>query len=282
MSDESATNTHPRHETVSSGVPNSDVAADKQAGWLIKVNGLSYAYPSGQRALDEVSFEVGASERVGLVGPSGAGKSTLLLHLNGLLPDRAVRDAANAQVFVSGSPVIEANFTDVRRRVGFLFQDPDDQLFCSTVRDDVAFGPLNLGLDEAEVVARVRASLAAVGLPDHLNRGTMQLSVGEKRRVCLAGVLACEPEVLVLDEPSSNLDPSARNTLIDILRGFDGSQLIASHDLDLIAELCSRTIVLDDAKIRANGPTAQVLSDARLMESHRLEVPWRYRATGVR
>lgn len=246
---------------------------------LIKVSGLSYAYPSGQRALDDVSFEVGRGERVGLVGPSGAGKSTLLLHLNGLLPDRAISDAADAQVFVSGSPVVEANFADVRRQVGFLFQDPDDQLFCSTVRDDVAFGPLNLGLDDAEVVARVRSSLAVVGLPDHLNRSTMQLSVGEKRRVCIAGVLACEPEVLVLDEPSSNLDPSARNTLIDILRDFSGGQLIASHDLDLIAELCTRTIVLDDSRIRADGPTSDVLSNARLMESHRLEVPWRYRRT---
>jgi energy-coupling factor transporter ATP-binding protein EcfA2 len=170
-------------------------------------------------------------------------------------------------------PVIPANFSEVRQNVGLLFQDPDDQLFCATVREDVAFGPLNLDFPREEVLRRVDEALAAVGLSEVKDRPPQQLSFGEKRRVCLAGVLACEPSLLALDEPSSNLDPRARRGLIDILRNCPAAQIIASHDLELVAELCSRVIVLDQGRIHADGPTREILADERLMTRHGLEVP---------
>ncbi|MBT4867191.1 MAG: ATP-binding cassette domain-containing protein, partial [Planctomycetaceae bacterium] len=209
---------------------------------------------------------------------SGAGKSTLLMHLNGLLPEKipsGAQAAAEAVITVCGIPLVKDDLNEIRRLVGFLFQDPDDQLFCPTVREDVAFGPLNLGLASAEVLERVRSSLDEVGLPDFGERSTLQLSFGERKRVCLAGVFACQPSLLVLDEPSSNLDPRARKNLLRILRGFEGGQLIATHDLDLIVELCDRVIVLDEGKVHADGSPEQVLSDQSLMEQHGLEVPLR-------
>jgi energy-coupling factor transporter ATP-binding protein EcfA2 len=256
---------------------------------ILKVERLSYRYPTGQVALCDVSFSVGLHEVVGLIGPNGAGKTTLLMHMNGLLagtPSLAGRGetasagdgrpadgAPAAAVEVLGMPVIPANFCEVRQNVGLLFQDPDDQLFCATVRDDVAFGPLNLEFPREEVLRRVDEALAAVGLSDVKDRPPQQLSFGEKRRVCLAGVLACEPSLLALDEPSSNLDPRARRGLIDILRNCPAAQIIASHDLELVAELCSRVIVLDQGRIHADGPTRDILADERLMTRHGLEVP---------
>ncbi len=256
-------------------------------GSILKVEHLSYRYPAGQTALSDVSFAVGLHEVVGLIGPNGAGKTTLLLHLNGLLLGNstaprgviAVNPAGDsagspvAPVEVLGMPVIPANFPEVRRNVGLLFQDPDDQLFCPTVRDDVAFGPLNLEFPKEEVLRRVAESLAAVGLAGIEDRSPQQLSFGEKRRVCLAGVLACEPSLLALDEPSSNLDPRARRGLIDILRNCPASQIIASHDLEMIIELCRRVIVLDQGRIQADGPAREILADAQLMARHGLEVP---------
>ena len=168
-----------------------------------------------------------------------------------------------------------ANLAEVRRRVGFLFQDPDDQLFCPTVRDDIAFGPLNLGVTRTEVERRVVESLAAVGLEGFESRSTLQLSLGERKRVSLAGVIACQPLILALDEPFSNLDPRACRTLIDVLRRFDGSQIIATHDLDVVVDLCTRVIVLDEGTIRADGLPSAVLADQDLMERHGLEVPLR-------
>lgn len=237
--------------------------------------------------LCDVSFAVGIRESVGLVGPNGAGKTTLLLHLNGLLVgSRAVPASFDsgaggaptngellAPVEVLGMPVVPENFAEVRRIVGLLFQDPDDQLFCPTVGDDVAFGPLNLDFPRDEVIRRVTESLAAVGLSDFEGRSPRELSLGEKRRVCLAGVLACEPSLLALDEPSSNLDPRSRRGLIEILSNCPAAQLIASHDLELICELCSRVIVLDGGRIQADGPACEVLADERLMSRHGLEVP---------
>jgi cobalt/nickel transport system ATP-binding protein len=266
---------------------------------ILKVEHLSYRYPTGEVALCDVSFSVGLHEVVGLVGPNGAGKTTLLLHMNGLLlgtsaaprgeigsvrqsgfgSGGAARDssaAVGAQVApveVLGMPVIAANFSEVRRNVGLLFQDPDDQLFCPTVRDDVAFGPLNLEFPKEEILRRVAEALAAVGLSGIEDRPPQHLSFGEKRRVCLAGMLACEPSLLALDEPSSNLDPRARRGLIDILRKCPASQIIASHDLELVAELCSRVIVLDQGRIQADGPTREILADDKLMARHGLEVP---------
>ena len=199
------------------------------------------------------------------------------MHLNGLLPMPSVGTDETVQVFIQSLGVTKGRLRDVRRQIGFLFQDPDDQLFCPTVREDVAFGPLNLGLDQAEVLVRVDQSLVAVGLPEHGPRNPAQLSTGERKRVCLAGVLACDPAMLVLDEPTSNLDPRARRQLLEILRRFPGTQVIATHDLDFALELCPRVLVLDGGKLQADGPVEQVLANPNLMERHGLEVPWRLR-----
>ncbi len=248
---------------------------------VLEVRHLSYSYTDGCRALQDVSFSVAHGERVALVGPSGAGKSTLLMHLNGLLPERRrlrLQREGPASVVVDGVPVREDTLREVRRKVGFLFQDPDDQLFCPTVLEDVAFGPLHLGLPKDEVLRRVEESLRAVGLEGFEQRSTVRLSVGERKRVCLAGVFACQPTLLALDEPFSNLDPRARRGLIQILLEFPGAQLIATHDLDLIVDLCDRVLLLDRGRLCADGPTVEVLSDRKLVEEHGLEVPWRLRA----
>ena len=243
----------------------------------IDIRALNYAYAAGPTVLQDLTFKVEAGETIAVVGPSGAGKTTLLMHLNGLLPEKLAGDSETASVAVNGITVRQSTAAQVRQQVGFVFQDPDDQLFCPTVREDVAFGPLNMGLDRETVLQRVESSLERVGLRGFENRGTLQLSVGERKRVCLAGVLACEPKVLVLDEPFSNLDPRSRRGLIDILREFPGAQIIATHDLDLVVELCSRVLVLDAGQIKAYGDVRNVLSDAVLMEKHGLEVPWRLR-----
>jgi len=247
------------------------------AASAIEVCSLHFAYSTGQTALTEISFSVASGSRTAIVGPSGAGKSTLLMHLNGLLPEPLPREKSVASVVLNGLALTRKSAPEIRRRVGFVFQDPDDQLFCPTVREDVAFGPLNLGLDRDAVLARVESSLQLVGLSGYEFRSTLQLSVGEKRRVCLAGVLACRPDVLALDEPFSNLDPRARQSLIGILREFAGSQVIATHDLDLVVELCDQVIVLDDGRVRAAGAVREILSDAPLMERHGLEVPYQLR-----
>jgi cobalt/nickel transport system ATP-binding protein len=245
---------------------------------VLEVVGLSYAYPNGRRALEDVQFTARRGEIIGVVGPSGAGKSTLLLHLNGLLPQRS-RDGKYASngcvVRVAGMAVATEHLAEVRRLVGLLFQDPDDQLFCPTVREDVAFGPLNLGLERSEVERRVMESLAAVHLEGFERRSTLQLSLGERKRICLAGILACHPLILALDEPFSNLDPRARRLLAEVLARFQGCQIIATHDLDMVVELCTRVIVLDEGKVRADGPPGVVLGNRELMDCHGLEVPLR-------
>jgi cobalt/nickel transport system ATP-binding protein len=241
----------------------------------LELRHLTFRYPNGRIALDDVSFCIAAGERVAVVGPSGAGKSTLLMHLNGLLPAPSVVFDEDARVFVQSLGVTKSRLREIRRQIGFLFQDPDDQLFCPTVREDVAFGPLNLGLTQAEVLNRVDRSLIAVGLPEHGPRNPAQLSTGERKRVCLAGVLACEPKMLVLDEPTSNLDPRARRHLLQILKEFSGTQIIATHDLDFAYDLCQRVLVLDAGKVQADGPAGQLMSNADLMDRHGLEVPWR-------
>ena len=233
----------------------------------LDVNGLSYRYSDGTAALDDLHFQVQESECVGLIGPNGAGKSTLLLHLNGVLPETLARTAT---LSVFGEPLVEANLRSIRRQVGLLFQDPDDQLFCPTVYEDVAFGPKQLGLDPADIVPRV---LAEVGLTGFESRSPSRMSHGEKRRACLAGVLACDPAILVLDEPSSDLDPRGRRELIALLRRLPITKIIASHDLELVVELCSRVLVLDRGKIVADGPTTEILNDEPLMLAHGLERP---------
>jgi cobalt/nickel transport system ATP-binding protein len=236
----------------------------------IEVTDLKYRYHDGTEALRGVNFTVTPGECVGLLGPNGSGKSTLLLHLNGLLPEKASADGA---VRIFDKPISAETVESVRRQVGLVFQDPDDQLFCPTVEEDVAFGPQQLGLPDAEVAARVHRALSQVGLHGFEHRATHHLSHGEKRRVCLAGVLACEPSVLVLDEPTSDLDPRGRREFKALLKGLPATKLIATHDLELAAELCSRVIVLDRGQVVANGPTHLVLNDEELMLAHGLERP---------
>ena len=235
---------------------------------VLDVRGLAYAYPDGHQALFGVDLHVHEGERVALLGPNGAGKTTLVLHLNGILT------AGAGTVAVGGLPVEKGNLKEVRRRVGIVFQDPDDQLFLGTVRQDVAFGPANLGITGAALEARVLAALDRVGMADFADRPPHHLSFGQRRRVAVATVLAMEPEVLVLDEPSSNLDPTSRRELADILRGLDVTVLMVTHDLPYALELCPRAVVLSDGVVVADGRTLDVLTDGALMGAHRLELPW--------
>jgi cobalt/nickel transport system ATP-binding protein len=250
----------------------------------IEVRDLTYHYPDGNMALRDVSFAIAVGESVGVVGPNGAGKSTLLLHLNGLLPGRSLYEHqhrasrshphdAEPRVWVAGMAVIEDNMPEIRRRVGLLFQDPDDQLFCPTVAEDVAFGPKNLGHDKATVHDIVAGALEQVGLTGYGHRIAHHLSFGERKRVCLAGVLACSPTVLALDEPSGNLDPATRRRFIELLRRPAATKVVASHDLELVLELCDRVLLLDRGQLYADGPVREVLSDSTLLEQHGLEVP---------
>jgi cobalt transport protein ATP-binding subunit len=236
----------------------------------IEVTNLKYRYHDGTEALRGISFCVLPGECIALLGPNGSGKSTLLLHLNGLLPEKISGDGA---VKISGETLAARNLEKVRRQVGLVFQDPDDQLFCPTVAEDVAFGPQQLGLGETEIAARVKLSLAQVGLAGFEQRSTHHLSHGEKRRACLAGVLACEPAVLVLDEPTSDLDPRGRREFKALLREIPATKLIATHDLELAVELCARAIILDHGQIIADGRTVELLSDEKLMLAHGLERP---------
>jgi energy-coupling factor transporter ATP-binding protein EcfA2 len=232
----------------------------------LEVRHLSYRYPDGKEALRDISFAIEDGECVGLIGPNGAGKSTLLLHLNGILPEHL---AGEPSVFVRGQPVIESNLAEVRRQVGLLFQDADDQLFCPTVFEDVAFGPEQFGLDGD----RARRALKLVGLEGFEERATHHLSRGEKRRVCLAGMLACEPTVLVLDEPTSDLDPRGKRDFKSLLRSLPATIFIATHDLEMVVELCARTILLDKGQVVAAGETLRLLNDEALMLAHGLEKP---------
>ena len=237
---------------------------------LLEVDRLGYRYPDGHVALEEISFSLRRGERVALIGPNGAGKSTLLLHLNGLLPDRP---PAAPAVRLDDLPLTEANLGEVRRRVGLLFQDPDDQLFCPTVWEDVAFGPQQLGVREPSLSQLVDESLARVGLAGFAQRLPHHLSRGEKRRVCLAGLLACNVQLLVLDEPTSDLDPRGRRELMGLLARLPVAQLIATHDLEFVVEICPRTIIIDRGRIVADGPTLDLLDDEPLMLAHGLERP---------
>jgi cobalt/nickel transport system ATP-binding protein len=236
----------------------------------LDVRGLRFRYADGTDALHDVSFHVAEGERVALVGPNGAGKSTLLLHLNGLLPERPPREPA---VRVFNVPVTRDTLPEIRARVGFLFQDPDDQLFCATVWEDVAFGPRQRGLPDDRVAELAASSLAAMGLTGFDDRPPHRLSRGEKQRVCLAGLLACEPKVLVLDEPTTHLDPRGRRELCELLGTLPVAQVVATHDLELAVRLCARAILLDGGRIVAEGPTAEILGDEALMQAHGLEKP---------
>jgi cobalt/nickel transport system ATP-binding protein len=235
---------------------------------MIDVQELTFSYGSGRDALGGITFAVAAGERVGLVGPNGAGKTSLFLCLAGVLPVRS------GVVRVAGLDVRNGAMRKrLPERVGIVFQNSDDQLFNATVFDDVAFGPLNLNLPAAEVRRRVAEALARVGMTGQEERVPFHLSGGEKRRVALAGVLAMRPEVLLLDEPSIFLDPRGRRELIALLDQVGGTQLIASHDLELVVRTCSRVLVLDGGRLAADGETRAILGDQELMEAHGLEVP---------
>ncbi len=236
----------------------------------LEVIELRFHYHDGKEALRGISFSVHAGECLGVIGPNGAGKSTLLLHLNGLLPEKFPDPPS---VFVTGEPITADTIYSIHKKVGLLFQDPDDQLFCPTVYEDVAFGPRQYGLGESEVCGLVEESLHRVGLTGFEKRSPHHLSGGEKQRVCLAGVLACRPEILVLDEPTSDLDPRGKRELKALLKTLGATKVSASHDLELILDLCSRTIVLDEGLIVADGPTADILANEELMLAHGLEKP---------
>jgi energy-coupling factor transporter ATP-binding protein EcfA2 len=268
-------------------VPQTPQLANHRRGSILNIERLRYRYAGGQFALHDVSLEIAVGEVVGLVGPNGAGKTTLLLHLNGLLFGESAsapatsfpgtippgQTTAVSPVQVLGMPVTPRTAPEIRRIVGIMFQDPDDQIFCPTVGEDVAFGPRNLGFPAEEVARRTQSALTQVGLEGFESRSPLQLSCGERKRVCLAGVLACEPNLLALDEPSSNLDPRSRRQLIEILKSCEAAQLIATHDLELILDLCNRVVVLDQGRIQADGPPHDILANAPLMHRHGLEVP---------
>lgn len=232
---------------------------------IVEVADLRYNYPDGTQALKGVSFRITHGESVAVVGANGAGKSTLLLHLNGYITPQ------QGTVRIGDYPLTRETLSEVRRTVGMVFQDPDDQLFMPTVREDVAFGPLNLGLPPEEVEARVAAALERVGASSLRDRAPYHLSGGEKRAVAIATVLAMTPDILVMDEPSSNLDPAARRRLINLLRSFQHTKIIATHDLEMVADLCRRTIVFRKGKIAADGPTEEIFRDGALLESCGLE-----------
>jgi cobalt/nickel transport system ATP-binding protein len=242
-------------------------AGDPAAPPAVALRALSYTYPDGTAVLANVDLTIAAGERVAILGPNGAGKTTLALQLNGML------EGATGDVEIGGTRLEPATRKDIRRRVGLVFQDPDDQLFLPTVRADVAFGPANLGLTGDALRARVDAALARVAITALADRPPHALSAGERRRAALAGVLAMEPEVLVLDEPSSSLDPAARRELADVLVSLSLTTLLVTHDLPYALELCPRAIVLDQGQVVADGPTREVLADEGFMRAHRLELP---------
>jgi cobalt transport protein ATP-binding subunit len=233
----------------------------------IEMRGVSFDYPDGTAALSTVDIQIHRGERVALLGPNGAGKTSLVLQLNGVLTPSA------GEVLISGTAVGPKTLKEVRRKVGVVFQDPDDQLFTPTVGRDVAFGPAHLGLKGDELKARVAEALSYVGLADLADRPPHRLSLGQRRRAAVATVLAMHPEVLVLDEPSSNLDPAARREFADLVKRLGMTTLLVTHDLPYALELCQRAVVLDHGQVVADGPIREILADAGFMSAHRLELP---------
>jgi cobalt/nickel transport system ATP-binding protein len=233
----------------------------------VHARGLRFAYPNGHVALDGLDLDLGHGERVAVLGPNGAGKTTLMLHLNGLLR------ASGGSLEVAGIEVRGRTLRELRARVGLVFQDPDDQLFMGSVREDVAFGPLNLGLPPAEVDRRVREALGAVRMEAAIERAPHELSMGERRRVAIATVLAMDPALLVLDEPSASLDPRGRRELLDVLERIPRTLLVVTHDLPFAAELCERAVILSAGRVVADGPAARVIGDPELLARHDLELP---------
>ena len=236
----------------------------------LEISGLAYAYPDGNQALYGVNLSINQGERVALLGPNGAGKTTLVLHLNGIIP------TMQGQVRVAGELVDSKNaesIKSVRHKVGIVFQDPDDQLFMPTVGQDVAFGPYNAGLRGIELEKAVKEALELVGMSEFIDRPPHHLSFGQRRRVAVATVLAMKPEILVMDEPSSNLDPAARRELAEIITSLDVTLLMVTHDLPFAHELCQRAVILSAGVVAADDEISRVLSDKQLLTAHRLELP---------
>jgi cobalt/nickel transport system ATP-binding protein len=238
----------------------------ESVGDIIKVSDLHFAYPDEHVALRGVSFNLCAGDKVALVGPNGAGKSTLMLQLNGILDGRG-------GIEIGGMRLTRGNLPVIRAMVGLVFQNPDDQLFSPTVFEDVAFGPLHMGLPEEEVLVRVDSALEAVRMSSYRDRLSHHLSVGEKKRIAIATVLSMNPKILILDEPSAGLDPRARRTLINLLRDLPITMLISTHDMRMVQELFPRTIVMDDGRIVADGMTKEILEDETFLNEHGLEKP---------
>jgi cobalt transport protein ATP-binding subunit len=233
----------------------------------IHVNNLFFAYPDGHQALRDVSLHVEPGEKVALVGPNGAGKSTLMLLVNGILRP------SQGMVELGGLAVIDRNMGQIRAWAGLVFQDPDDQLFSPTVFDDVAFGPLHMGLPADQVRDRVKQALAAVHMSDYAERMSHHLSMGEKKRIAIATVLSMDPLLLILDEPTAGLDPRSRRSLISLLRELPQTMLVASHDMHMVEELFSRMVIMDQGQIVADGPTIQLMEDSDILLAHGLEKP---------
>jgi cobalt/nickel transport system ATP-binding protein len=233
---------------------------------VIEIKDLSYSYPDGNVALRDVNLEVNAGDTLGIVGPNGAGKSTLLLHLNGILKGKG-------HIKILDSDLSDKNLKLIRSKIGMVFQDPDNQLFMPTVFEDVAFGPMNMGMSKDEVKEAVEKALEKVDMLENIQRISHHLSFGEKKRIAIATVLSMNPEILVLDEPTSNLDPKHRRKLINLLRGLKTTKIIATHDLEMVIDICSRVILIDHGTIIADGDVRQILSNKELLELHSLEVP---------
>lgn len=233
---------------------------------VLQVHDLHFSYHDGHAALRGVSFQMCAGDKVALVGPNGAGKSTLMLHLNGILNGQG-------EVTVGGKRLTRDNLPAIRATVGLVFQNPDDQLFSPTVFEDVAFGPLHMGLSREEVERRVDSALQAVRMSAFRERLSHHLSVGEKKRIAIATVLSMDPQILVLDEPSAGLDPRGRRTLINLLRELPITMLVSTHDMRLVQELFPRTIVMDEGQIVADGRTNDILENEELLTAHGLEKP---------
>ena len=234
---------------------------------IIDFKDVHFAYPDRTEALSGISFRITHGESVGIVGANGAGKSTLISHMNGyLLP-------AQGRIIIGDVQLDKTTRSDIRKKVGVVFQNPDDQLFMPTVFDDVSFGPLNLGLSEERVIERVNEALNTVGCYDLKDKPPHRLSLGQKRAVSIATVIAMQPDILVMDEPAANLDPKSRRQLINLLKEFKHSKIIASHDLDLILDVCDRCIVIGAGKVRADGPVKELLLNEKLMKENNLELP---------
>ena len=242
---------------------------------IVEVQHLKHTYPDGTVAIKDVSFRITHGESVAIIGANGAGKSTLLQHLNGCLA------ATSGSIRIGDTPLSHGTLPDIRRTVGMVFQNPDDQLFMPTVFDDVAFGPLNLGMTGADVEKRVSDALNLVGAKHLSTKPPYHLSGGEKKRVAIATVLAMTPDIMVLDEPTSGLDPFARRQIMALLREFRHTKIFTTHDLDMVLELCQRTIILHEGMVVADGPTGEIFKNDVLLADCRLEKPFSLQACPI-